>query len=141
MTGELELSPRMVRHVHVVLSAALKKAVLRRQIRFNPAQHAELPKQTRKEDQAFSVEEANKFLKAVRAERHGILLAFALISGMRPEEYFGLQWKDVDLKAGEVIVRRALIWRTKGGGWYFSQDEDSSEPPYHPDPAVNACPA
>jgi integrase len=44
---------------------------------------------------------------------------------MRPEEYFGLQWKDVDWKQGAVIVQRALIWRTKGGGWYFSETKTS----------------
>ena len=44
---------------------------------------------------------------------------------MRPEEYFGLQWKDVDWKQGAVTVQRALIWRTKGGGWYFSETKTS----------------
>ncbi len=40
---------------------------------------------------------------------------------MRPEEYLALQWKDVDLERGTVMVRRALIWRETGGGWYFGE--------------------
>ncbi|HYX41523.1 MAG TPA: site-specific integrase, partial [Pyrinomonadaceae bacterium] len=50
-----------------------------------------------------------------------MLFALALTTGMRPEEYLGLQWKDVDLKQGIVIVRRALVWRSVGGGWYFGE--------------------
>ena len=40
---------------------------------------------------------------------------------MRPEEYLALQWKDADLERGLVTVRRALIRRRKGGGWYFEE--------------------
>ena len=40
---------------------------------------------------------------------------------MRPEEYLGLQWKDVELEKGTVTVQRTLVWRHKGGGWYFSE--------------------
>jgi integrase len=121
MTSELGLGPRMVRYVHTVLSAALKKGVLLKQIRFNPAEHAELPKETRKEVQTFSLDQANKFRKAATVDRLGVVMVFALTTAMRPEEYFGLKWEDVDLKAGEVRVRRALIWRTRGGGWHLSE--------------------
>jgi integrase len=120
MTSELGLGPRMVRYVHTVLSAALKKGVLLKQIRHNPAEHAELPKQTRKEVQAFSLDQANKFRKAAAGDRLGVVMVFGLTTGMRPEEYFGLQWPDVDLKAGEVRVKQALI-RPKGGGWQLSE--------------------
>jgi len=123
--SDASLSPRIVRYVHTVLSAALKKAVKWSLLRSNPAALAELPKQTRKEMKAFSPEEATRFLEAAKEDRHGVLLAFALVTGMRPEEYFGLQWKDVEWKQGTVTVRRALIWRTKGGGWYFSETKTS----------------
>jgi integrase len=39
---------------------------------------------------------------------------------MRPEEYLGLKWADIDLINKRVTVKRALIWR-KGGGWYFGE--------------------
>jgi len=38
---------------------------------------------------------------------------------MRPEEYLGLQWKDIDLQEGIVAVRRAVKIQ-KGGGFYFT---------------------
>jgi integrase len=39
---------------------------------------------------------------------------------MRPEEYLGLKWSDIDFDRGLVTVRRALIW-LKGGGWKFEE--------------------
>lgn len=44
--------------------------------------------------------------------------AFALTSGMRPEEYFALKWSDIDFEKHMATVQRVLIWR-KGDGWYF----------------------
>jgi integrase len=87
----------------------------------NPAEMVELPRQARKEMLALSPKEATEFLKAAAADRWGVLFAFALATGMRPEEYLGLQWKEVDLEHGVVAVRRALVWRSTGGGWYFGE--------------------
>jgi integrase len=43
---------------------------------------------------------------------------------MRPEEYLGLQWKDIDFENSTVTVRRTLLWRN-GGGWYFDEPKTS----------------
>lgn len=47
-------------------------------------------------------------------------MEIALSSGMRPEEYLGLQWKDIDFDKGTATVQRALAWR-KGGGFKFCE--------------------
>lgn len=91
----------------------------------NPAEFAQLPKQTRKELRALSIEEAGRFLSALVGDRCATVLAFALVTGMRPQEYFGPQWKDIDLKQGTATEQRALVWRTKGGGWYYSEPKKS----------------
>lgn len=118
---ERGLSARTVRYLHAVLSSALKQAVRWGMLARNPAELVNLPRQVRKEMQALSPKEATEFLKAAVEDRWGVLFAFALATGMRPEEYLGLQWKDVDLAHGIVTVRRALIWRSTGGGWYFGE--------------------
>lgn len=41
---------------------------------------------------------------------------------MRPEEYLGLQWKDIDFEKGTATVQRALVWR-KGGGFKFCEPQ------------------
>jgi integrase len=115
------LSARTVRYLHAVLSSALKQAVRWGMLVRNPAEVVDLPKQVRKEMQALSPTEAGRFIKAAAEDKWGIIFVFALATGMRPEEYLGLQWKDVDLEQGVVIVRRALIWRATGGGWHFGE--------------------
>jgi integrase len=117
---ERGLSPRVVRYTHAVLSNALKQAVKWGMLSRNPADLVELPKQTRQEMKAFTPEEAARFLQAAAEDRHGVLFAFALATGMRPEEYLALRWSDVNLQAGTATVQRALVWRS-GGGYYFTE--------------------
>ncbi|HEV7744810.1 MAG TPA: tyrosine-type recombinase/integrase [Pyrinomonadaceae bacterium] len=121
-----ELSARTVRGAHVVLSSALKQAVQWRMLFVNPAQCVELPKRTRREMKALSPVEAIAFLAAAKHDPHGLVFAVGLVTGMRPEEYLALQWKDVDLKRGTATVQRTLCWRRqKGGGWYFGEPKTS----------------
>jgi integrase len=113
---EAGLSPRTVHYAHAVLSMALRKAVELGLIIREPCKFAELPKQARKETKVLDREQVVRFIQASQEDRYGIIFEVALMTGMRPEEYLGLQWKDIDLERGSVSVRRALVWR-KGGGF------------------------
>jgi integrase len=121
MTYGLGLSARTVRYTHAVLSAALKQAVKWLILAQNPAAHVDLPRATPKEMQALSPDEAARFLIEARKDRWCALFSLALTTGMRPEEYLALQWKDIDFEKGIATVQRALVWlRKKGAGWIFS---------------------
>jgi integrase len=122
---ERGLSARVVRYTHAVLTSSLKQAVNWGMLARNPAALVQLPKQTRKEMRALSSSEAKRFLKALEGDRYATLFSLALTTGMRPEEYLGLQWKDLDLVRGTVTVQRALVWRIKGGGWYYGEPKTS----------------
>ena len=122
---EKGLSARVVRYTHAVLSSSLKQAVRWGMLYRNPGELVQLPKLVRKEMSALTPEQSGRFLAAVEGQRYAALFSLALSSGMRPEEYLGLQWTDVDFLKGTAIVRRALVWRTKGGGWYFTQPKTS----------------
>jgi integrase len=63
--------------------------------------------------------EVRTFLAAAREDRLSALFELAASSGMRPGEYLGLKWEDVDLKKGTVTVRRSLTYPADGK-WYFS---------------------
>lgn len=66
--------------------------------------------------------EAAGFLKEAANDRWFALFVLALATGLRPSEYFGLKWSDVDLERGLVTVQRSLIWRSyKSGDWYFGE--------------------
>jgi len=66
-------------------------------------------------------DEVGAFLNVLQGERFATMLSFALATGCRPEEFYALQWKDVDFERGTAIIRRALITHRTGGGWHFGE--------------------
>lgn len=121
--NEMELegkSARTVRYAHAVLSMALRKAIELNYIVRNPCEFTVLPKQDKKETKAFSPQQASAFLHHAKDTKHGFIFEFAMVTGMRPEEYLSLKWTNVDLKKGIVYVQRALVW-LKGGGYKFTE--------------------
>jgi integrase len=118
------LSARVIRYTHAVLSSALKQAVQWGLLSRNPAQLVQLPKQTKTEMQALSAEQVARFLAACTGDRYATLFAFAITTGLRPEEYFALQWKDINLEQGTVMVQRAMV-RNCGGGWSLEEPKTS----------------
>jgi len=74
---------------------------------------------------AFSPKDAAAFLEAAKGDRFGIVLAFALATGMRVNEYLALQRKDIDLRGGTATVQRVVVWKPKGAGWTFAEPKTS----------------
>ena len=120
--SEKGLSPRTIRFTHSVLASAFKQAVRWRMLAHNPCDSVELPRKAGKEMQSLTPAEATCFLKEAASDRWFALFVLALATGLRPSEYFGLKWSDVDLEHGLVTVQRSLIWRSyKSGDWYFGE--------------------
>lgn len=115
-----------IRQAHTPLRGAFRQAVKWQFIVNNPCLLVDVPKRVKKEMKAFSFEEAEKFRKSAESHSLGFMYIFALETGMRPEEYLSLQWKDVDLERRIATVQRALIFRPRGGGYYFSQPKTPS---------------
>ncbi len=112
------LSSRTIQYAHAVLQRALKEAVIPfKLLTSNPARELKLPRRVKKEMKALSPATAQAFLKACAKSKHGLLFEFALITGMRPEEYLALMWRDLDLKKGAATIQRVLVRNRKGGGW------------------------
>lgn len=114
------LSARTVRYTHSVLSSALKQAVKWRQIFQNPCDLCQLPKQDKTEMKYFTPDEVKLFLETAKDTKHYTLFLLTIETGLRPGEYLGLQWKDIDLEQQTLSVRRAVKIR-KGGGFYFTE--------------------
>jgi hypothetical protein len=115
------LSPRTVRYVHTILSAALSAAVKHHRLARNPAAAASPPsaRQARApEMHAWTAEQLAAFLgwSAGSGQHHAgwRLLAY---TGTRRGEALALRWRDVNLDAGTVSVRRSAgVIRVKGEG-------------------------
>jgi integrase len=127
------LSARTVRYVHTVLSNALKQAVRWRELPLNPATAVELPRRARTEMQALNADDARRLLVAAEKAGHGTLFAVAVTTGMRPEEYLALQWKDIDIEAATATVRRVIVRRTD---WHFDEPKTSKSRRTIPLPAT-----
>lgn len=115
------LSARTVRYTHTVLSSALKHAVRRDALVKNPAGLVELPRAEHREMKFLTPEQARRFLKACALDECGLIFDLALWTGMRPEEYLGLKWEDIDFARGTITVQRKVRFNRRGGGWYFGE--------------------
>lgn len=123
---ESGLSARTIRYTHAILSSSLKQAVKWQLLNQNPASMVDLPKICRKEMKAVSDLEAARFITVAKEDYWHVIFCLALSTGMRPEEYLGLRWKDVDLTNGSVVVNRVLVWKRKGGGWSLQEPKTSN---------------
>lgn len=112
------LAPSSVRRFHNLLSSALRTAQRMGIAAKNPASDAILPKVKKTKMKVLDAEQARRFLIAAQSDRYSVLWAVALETGMRPEEYLGLTWSDLDLKEGIIMLQRVLHW-LKDGSWRF----------------------
>jgi len=102
------LSGQSVHHLLATLRCALNVATRWGLIPRNVAALVEPPRIEKSEFQPFTPEEAQKFLAAIRGDRHESLYLVALASGLRQGEILGLRWEDIDLDSGTLVVRFAL---------------------------------
>jgi len=118
------LSPRTVQGAHWVLNAALRQALQWEMILEVPSKGLKLPRIRRREMQVFSVEQTKLFLKFALPTMYGTVLAVAVTTGMRPSEYVGLKWQDIDWERGTFSVKRTL---RKGptGQWEYGETKRS----------------
>lgn len=112
---EQGLSTRTVRLIRGLLVQALDHAVRQGHVVRNVAALTDGPRQQAGGDgRSLTIKQAKLLLKAAKGDRLECLYILMLATGMRPGEAFGLPWKNVDLKKGQVVVRQALV-RQPGG--------------------------
>ncbi len=128
------LSARTVRYVHTILSAALAAAVRAHRLAHNPAAAATPPsaKQARApEMHPWDAAQLAAFLgwSAEKSQLHPAWMLLAM-TGMRRGEALALRWRDVDLDAGTVSVRRSAgVIRNAGQGASIAEGGTKSGKP------------
>jgi integrase len=106
------LSATTVRYIHVIVSGAFSAAVDLGLISENPALRAKPPKAlgaAAHEMRVWDATQLARFLQLVRLDEVYPALRLAAMTGMRRGEVLGLQWGDVDLAKGQIVVRHTLI--------------------------------
>jgi integrase len=111
---EAGLSPRTVQYVHVTIHKALKQAVRDGLVPRNATEAVKPPQERREEIRPLTLEQVKTLFEAAKGERLEALYVLAVTTGLRQGELLGLKWKDVDIEAGTLQVRRTLT-TAKGG--------------------------
>lgn len=111
------LGPRQVEYIYAVLHMALEQAVKDNIITRNVCDAVDKPQKVKREFMPWTVEQTNQFLSSVKDERLFPLYMVAWGTGLRRSEILGLKWDDIDLKKGNLTVRRTLV-RVKGNPPY-----------------------
>jgi integrase len=94
------------------LRAALRSAVAMGLLSHDPSDRVPRPKQGRQEARDWTLVDMRRFLRAAQEDERplALMLALMLLTGLRPGEAAGLQWGDIDWRAGTLRVRRAISW-------------------------------
>lgn len=107
------VGPTSVMRLHACLSGAFRQAADWRKIAHSPVTDITVPGQKKKvkrrPKKPMDPDQANRFLDAAAMTDWRALFELALASGMRPGEYLGLGWQDVDFENNQVRVTRAAI--------------------------------
>ncbi len=101
--------------VRDTLSTALRRAVKDRLIAFNAVEAVDAVQRARRTQVTLTAQQARGLLRAAAGDPLEALYVVALRSGLRQSELLGLHWRDVDVDAGTLTVRSALVRVTKEG--------------------------
>jgi len=124
------LSPATIKHRHVVIKMALKRAVQLGLIPNNPADFAEPPRTTRPTLRVLNSSEAARFIAATKKSADLLPAYLALNTGARLGEILALKWSDIDLETGKVSIRQTLVEPLKRGNtatWYSFKEPKSGK--------------
>ena len=106
--GEGVLSKKIVGDIRKIVGMALKKAVAKRKIQFNPNDYTEPIGKDEPEIEYLTPEEVAEFLDKVSNDYWYPAFVTALGTGLRVGELAGLQRNDFNLDEGFVKVQRTI---------------------------------
>lgn len=110
--GRRALAASSVRQVHAVLRKALSQAVKWGYLPGNPVRDASLPRLSDDEIDPPSMAEVRSVVAKIAEagdERMRAIVVLLAATGLRRSEVCGLRWRDLDLEAGELRVRRVIV--------------------------------
>jgi len=98
----------LIKHVHLIISGALKQAAKEQKVFRNVADNVELPKAQKKKVRPLTKEEVKRFLEVAKTNKYYPAFILEVGTGLRRGEVLALRWKDINLEAGILEVRQSL---------------------------------
>jgi integrase len=122
------LHPQTVVHHLRVLHLALQYAVDHGRLIANPADRVKAPHVSRHDKvRPLNEDQAARLIETLDSHDFQPLFTLAMLTGMRPGEYLGLRWQDVDMSRRAIHVRQA-VWQKSRHEYVFGPAKsDGSE--------------
>ena len=108
------LSTTTVRSAHLMLHAALERAVKERLIPRNPTEDCIAPKPRKIEMQILPSEDMHTYLEAAKARDLLPMFYLELVSGLRKGELVALRWDDLDIQSKTISVSKQYVRNPDG---------------------------
>jgi integrase len=102
--GTLPDNPKTFNNVASVAKMVLEYGYKAKLLREPLHDHIEMRRLTKAKPDPFTLGEVETILGKLKDERGRNHYEFAFFSGLRPSEQIALQWRNVDLKAGTLLV-------------------------------------
>lgn len=99
---------KTVKHIYILVNAALKKAVQLKLIKENVNSVVVLPKTQSFEGKMLSVLEVNKVINQTRNEELYPIIVLTIYTGLRKGEIMALKWEHVNFEEKELYVEGSL---------------------------------
>jgi len=103
-----KLSSKVVHEIHGVLHLALKNAVLWGLVPRNVCDLVTPPRIVSREVVPLTIEQARVLMNHVHGHRLEVLLAMAVVTGMRRGELLALHWSNIDFERGLLLVLHSV---------------------------------
>lgn len=133
--AEKELSAKTVHHIHGCMHSALRQAVKKKLLPFNPADGCELPKLKKSKKASLEPDQVVAYMQGADAAGLGPIVRLAAATGARRGEVLALRWQDVDWQKSCIYFRRALV-QTRTSGVQFKGTKGGDDREVVVDPAV-----
>lgn len=99
--------------IYTNLKDALTKALKNKLISDNPFDAVEIKKEKSTEKSALSIEEEQRFVRACKNFKEGILFLLCLYQGLRIGEALALTYEDIDFVKRTITINKSLTERNK----------------------------
>lgn len=110
-----EMKAKSVKNIHSILHSSLKRAVMARLIKSNPASGLELPRVEKPDIHPLMDDDIKSFLAAAKGSEYYHLFVTAIFTGMRISELVGLTWDDINFEERYISVNHQLQRSDKTG--------------------------